>query len=98
MIPKKIIVRLERNDLKGAAVLLKFEMNYKNPYSYIVFLDQDGRGEVEREELLRHFHEQLKIALMDFGSADVGYTGKLDAKIMTKDQILKAIKGYDRYR
>jgi hypothetical protein len=98
MIPAKIIVVAQGQYGLGLAVLLRFRMVEKNDYSFIVFLDAGGRKEVSQAELLREFERTATFSPMDYVNAQGGFTGVIDAKVMSKEEIEGALGTHEMFK
>jgi hypothetical protein len=97
-LPRRVFVRVDHPRAEGLAIQLKFSMNTKNPYYYLAFLGPDGSAVITREELLRDFHEQHSVALMDYVAPEGGFVGGITAKLLSTKQLLDAIRGYEMFR
>ena len=98
MIPKKIIVKAKGEKTSGVSVILKFKMLQKNDFDFIVFLDDSGKAEISRDDLLRSFDRDRNLFLMDFCDPRQVFTGQIEAWVATTDEIEGAIKSYELYK
>ena len=97
MIPEKIIVTVEGECKAGLAVLLRFKMVQKNDYSFIIFLNSEGRVEVTKDELLKEFDRTANFFQMDYANARGGFTGTIETQVLNKEEIEAAIHAYERF-
>lgn len=98
MIPEKLIISAHGRYEAGVAVVLRFKMVTKNDYSYLVFLDANGRKEVTQAELLEEFECMAAFSPMDYVNAAGGFTGAIEARVLSKDEIAQAITAYDTFK
>ena len=97
MIPAKVIVTARDGIRPGTAVVLRFKMSEKNDYSFIVFLDAEGRKEVGQDELLREFDQTANAFLMDYVNARAVFTGTIEAHVLTQEELESAMRAYDMF-
>jgi hypothetical protein len=83
---------------RGEAVLLQLEMSRKNHYSTIVFLDRHGHAEIDGSNLLRQFREDLAAFPMDYVDPVAGFTGKITAVSLRREEIGRALAAYRIYK
>lgn len=102
--PTQVIVHVnQRHPIEGLAVSLRFGMERKNSFSYMVFLDSKGSATVSQEELLGFFDEQRNAFIMDYGDPRLGFTGEISAKVLSTAELhaaadaLRMFKGKLRY-
>lgn len=98
MIPEKVIVTAKGEFKPGLAVVLHFKTSEKNDYHYTVFLDNEGKAEIEKRELLREFDETRNLFLMDFKDPRAVFTGQIEPHIWSKDEVERAINTYDKFK
>ena len=98
MIPAKIMVVATGQYGPGLAVLLRFKMAQKNDYSFSVFLDAGGRKEVGQAELLREFEQTAGFSPMDYVNAKGGFTGVIDAKVLSKKEVEAALRTHEMFK
>lgn len=94
----KLRVDVDGLDLAGRAVRVRFHMARKNDFNAIVFLDAQGRAEVEGAVLAREFAADRTTSPMDFVSPAGGFTGRVTAAVMTRDEIGRALAAYELYK
>jgi hypothetical protein len=91
MIPEKVIVTAIGNFRSGLAICLKFSMSKKNDYYYIVFLNEEGKAEINTGDLLRSFDADRNFFLMDYVDPRAAFTGQIEAHVLSKEEIAKSI-------
>ena len=97
-LPYRLIVNASKLEFpKGVAFKLLFEMNRKNHFSYIGFLDAAAHAEIDRSEYLRWFDAERNYFLMDYIDPRIGFTGMLLVKVMTKDELKAALNAYEMF-
>gem|GEM_PF-6809997 len=98
MIPEKIVVRATGDYKPGQAVLLRFAMSRKNPYDYIVFLDEHGTANATKDELLRSFDEDRKLFGMDYCDPRQFLTGQIEAHLLSGEEVQGTLRAYDKFK
>ena len=73
-------------------------MREKNAFSYLVFLDSHGDAEISGEELLRAFDEERNIFIMDYIDPRIGYTGKMDCRMLDPNELQRALDAFQMFR
>ena len=97
MIPQKVIVTASGEFQPGVAVNLQFKASAKNDFNYIVFLNNEGRGEIQRSELLQDFDQARHFFVMDYNDPRIVFTGVIDARILSKKEVEDAIVAYNNF-
>ena len=95
--PTRVIVRGHGPSIKGLAVNLCFEMQAKNNFNHVVFLDDNGVADVSREEFLRVFDEERAFFIMDYEDPRGNFTGKIVAEVWGAEEIDRAIEAYKNF-
>ena len=96
-LPQRVIVRANDPCAEGLAVNLRFEMSMKNDHLYTVFLGPGGLAEISGQELLRAFDEECAFFIMDFDNPRSSFTGQISAQVLSKEELLSALKAYDMF-
>jgi hypothetical protein len=97
-IPTKVIVTASGQFAPGLAVCLRFKMNIKNDYYYTVFLNSNGKAEVLKDELLHEFNRVANFSIMDYVNPEAAFTGAIEARILTDDDLNGAMQAYDKFK
>lgn len=94
----EVIVTSDQNPREGVLIKLMLGMIRKNSYSYILGpTNSEGKAQIQKCELLSQADKSLELALMDYLPLESGYTGEIEAKVMNKKDIDKAIEAYEIY-
>lgn len=97
-IPRCVSIRVTPPSPAGIAVNLRFHMNRKNDFYYIVFTDANGAAEARSERLLAAFDETRTYFLMDYVDPRGAFTGEITAEIMNVEKLKRAIAAYDMFK
>jgi len=79
------------------AINLRFHMEKKNDYNFIVFLDQTGRAEVGRELLLEWARADEDAFPMDYVDLAAGYAGRITVEPLGSGGLDRALLAYAIY-
>ena len=72
-------------------------MRVKNDFSFTAFLGSTGEAVISGAELSKKFAEDSNLFLMDYGNAEVAFTGQITAHLMGREEIHKALEAYEMY-
>jgi hypothetical protein len=97
-LPRVIKLRARASNAAGLAVGILFRMRFKNDFSFVVFLDENGNAELTRDRYLKAFDEDRHLFLMDYADPRTGSTGVIETKVLTKEDIIAALEAHDVYR
>ena len=98
IIPEKVIVTASGDFKCGLAVRLKFSMSKKNDYFFTAFLDERGKAEISKTELLRSFDADRNLFLMDYIDPRAAFTGQITAHVLNKAEITKSINARGMFK
>jgi hypothetical protein len=96
--PKRVCVRVLPKPVNGLAVGVYFEMQKKNSFGYVVFLDGNGFTEISGDELLKTFDATRFLFLMDYVDPRNNFTGKITAKVLSNSDLRRAITAFETFR
>jgi hypothetical protein len=98
MIPQCVSIRVTPSLPAGLAVSLRFHMNRKNHFSYILFTDANGAAEVRNDRLLAAFDGDRAYFLMDYVDPRQAFTGEITAEIMSIKKLKGAVDAYEMFK
>jgi hypothetical protein len=101
ILPEAIHCTLTQDGLPLAGVLVRaiFKTNFKNDYSFIFApTDSEGKTSLLKSGTISQALQQLNLALMDFGLLEQCFTGVIDLKVMTDNDIKQAINAYNIFK
>ncbi len=92
--PSRVVVRMVNGSFTdGNAVMLHFEMDVRNDYYYIVFVNANGLAEVSSAELLQWFDQDIAASPMEYVNPRGGFT-RVTARLMTAAEVQGALDAY----
>jgi hypothetical protein len=97
-LPENISLRAVGPSPDGLAISLYFEMSIKNNFGYLAFLGHDGTATISKKELTDQFDEERNMFLMDYVDPRVAFTGKITAKVLGVEGIVRALEAFTLYR
>lgn len=78
--------------------MLRFAMKQKNSFSVVVFIDNEGKVEIDGSELLRMFNNEQSAFPMDYVDPSTGFSGHITANILGQPGIQEALRAYQLYK
>jgi DNA integrity scanning protein DisA with diadenylate cyclase activity len=70
----------------------------RNDFHYTVFLGETGTAAISMEELLRWFDEERSAFIMDYVDPRIGFSGKVEARLLSPSDMKRALKAFEQYR
>jgi len=94
VLPERVVVAARGGLCGGLAVMLRFFMQVKNHFGYLVFLDGSGHAEVKKTEYLAEFDRERNFFIMDYANPRAAFAGRIEGRIMTKPELESALRAY----
>jgi hypothetical protein len=97
-LPEHVHVSVKGPSPDGLAISLYFEMSIKNNYGYLVFLGPDGAATISKQELTDKFDVERNAFIMDYVDPRRAFTGKITARVLGVEEIVRALEAFELYR